>query len=494
VTWLVTSGTAYATINATTGVLTAADNGSVTVRATATDGSNVYGSATITITGQVIPVTGIVVTGEGGVSLITNLGGTLQLSAAVLPANATNPSVTWSVSSGTDKASISPAGLVTALGNGTAVARATANDGSGIFGTLTITISNQVIPVTGITVTGTGGATTISTDGGTLQMVSTVLPANASNKTVTWSVTSGTAYATINATTGVLTAADNGSVTVRATATDGSNVYGSATITITGQVIPVTGIVVTGEGGVSLITNLGGTLQLSAAVLPANATNPSVTWSVSSGTDKASISPAGLVTALGNGTAVARATANDGSGIFGTLTITISNQVIEVEEILVTSENGSNAITTNDGTLQLLATVLPAEATEKSVTWSIVEGSGYASISPTGLITAISNGAITAEARANDDSGVTGTIGILIEINNEAPFIAIVDDNELKFPMDESYLGCQISIYNLYGRLFGVKMVDSNLVVFDITKFSPGLYIGVLSNKMIIKTLKVIIP
>ena len=52
----------------------------------------------------------------------------------------------------------SSTGLLTATDNGTVTARATANDGSGVYGTLTITISNQVIPVTGITVTGAGGA------------------------------------------------------------------------------------------------------------------------------------------------------------------------------------------------------------------------------------------------------------------------------------------------------------------------------------------------
>ena len=45
--------------------------------------------------------------------------------------------------------------------------------------------------------------------------------------------------------------------------------------------------------------------------------------------DKASISSTGLVTAVDNGTVTVRATANDGSGVYGTLTITISNQVNE---------------------------------------------------------------------------------------------------------------------------------------------------------------------
>ena len=104
-------------------------------------------------------VTSIAVSGAGGATSITTDNGTLQLSATILPADAANKTMTWSISSGTDKASISSAGLVTALDNGTAVARATANDGSGIFGTLTITISNQVNPVTTISVTGTGGVT-----------------------------------------------------------------------------------------------------------------------------------------------------------------------------------------------------------------------------------------------------------------------------------------------------------------------------------------------
>ena len=88
--------------------------------------------------------------------------------------------------------------------------------------------------------------------------------------------------------------------------------------------IPVTSITI--SGGTAITTD-GGTLQLSSSVLPANATNKTITWSISSGTDKASISATGLVTALDNGTATAKATAADGSGVFGTATIIISNQV-----------------------------------------------------------------------------------------------------------------------------------------------------------------------
>jgi uncharacterized protein YjdB len=415
VTWSITSGSGRAYINSTSGLVTATDNGNITVRATAGDGSGIYGALVITISNQVIPVTGITVTGAGGASTITRDGGTLQLSAAVLPSNATSKTVTWSVANGTGQATISSSGVVTAVSDGTVTAKATTGDGSGVYGTLTITITGQVIPVTGITVTGAGGATTITTDGGALQLSAAVLPADADNKTVTWSITSGSGFASINSLTGLLSATDNGSVTVRATANDGSGVYGTLTITITGQVIPVTSITVTGTGGATTITTDGGILQLSAAVLPSNASNKAVTWSITSGSGRAYInSTSGLVTATDNGNITVRATASDGSGIYGALVITISNQVITVTGITVTGEGGVSIITINGGTLQLNAEVLPSNAANKTVTWSVANGTGQADISSSGMVTALLDGTVTAKATSVNGSGVYGTLTITI--------------------------------------------------------------------------------
>ena len=412
VTWSVVNGTGQATINST-GLLTAVSNGTVTARATANDGSGVVGSLIITISGQVIPVTGITVIGTGGATTITTDNGTLQLTANVTPSDATNKTVTWSIINGTGQATINSTGLLTAVSNGTVTARATANDGSGVVGSLIITISGQVIPVTGITITGTGGATTITTDNGTLQLTANVTPSDATNKTVTWSIINGTGQATINS-TGLLTAVSNGTVTARATANDGSGVVGSLIITISGQVIPVTGITVTGTGGATTITTDNGTLQLTANVTPSDATNKTVTWSIINGTGQATINSTGLVTAVANGTVTARATANDGSGVVGSLVITITGQVIPVTDITVTGAGGSSVIPTDSGTLQLTATVTPSDATNKTVTWSVINGTGQATINFTGLVTAVTSGTVTAVATANDGSGVAGTLVITI--------------------------------------------------------------------------------
>jgi uncharacterized protein YjdB len=308
---------------------------------------------------------------------------------------------------------------------------------------------------------------------------------------VTWSLTNGTGQATINS-TGLVTAVSNGTVTARATAADGSNVYGTLTITISTAVIPVTSITVAGAGGATTI-NPGGTLQLSAAVLPANATNQTVTWSLTNGTGQATINSTGLVTAVSNGTVTARATAADGSNVYGTLAITISTEVIPVTSITVTGAGGATTMNTR-GTLQLSAAILPANATNKAVTWSLTNGTGQATINSAGLVSAVYNGTVTAIATTNDGSQVTGTILITILENIDAPFVAIVNDNELKFPMDECYFDCKINIYNLYGHLMKTKLVDSNLCVFDISSFSSGLYVVVLSKNLILKVVKVIVP
>jgi hypothetical protein len=258
--------------------------------------------------------------------------------------------------------------------------------------------------------------------------------------------------------------------------------------------IPVTSITVTGSGGATTISTSGGTLQLSAVVLPANASNKTVTWSVTNGTGQATISTGGLVTVVSDGTVTARATATDGSNIFGTLTLTISNQIILVTEINITGEGGLSSITSDKGTLQLIATILPYNATDQSVTWTESDGTGFAFVSSTGLVTTITSGIVTVRATANDSSGVSGIIYLTISKNSDDPLTAIVDENEIRIPTQENYWGNKISLYDIYGRLMSTEFVDSNLCIFDISLFHPGLYIADMSDKMIIKVVKVIIP
>jgi hypothetical protein len=91
------------------------------------------------------------------------------------------------------------------------------------------------IEVSGIVLTGTANETSITTLEGTLQMVATINPTDATNKSVTWSVENGTGSATISE-TGLLSALTNGTVTVKATSTSKKSINQTLVITITNQV------------------------------------------------------------------------------------------------------------------------------------------------------------------------------------------------------------------------------------------------------------------
>lgn len=346
------------------------------------------------------------------------------------------------------------------------------------------------IPVSGISITGVNGTSSIHVDNGTLQLIASVTPANATNKTVSWSVTNGTGQAVINP-SGLVTAVSDGTVTARATAVDGSGVYGIIEITISGQIILVTGITVKSENGPATISINKGSLQLIADVQPLNATNRSVTWSIAGGTGQASVSNTGLVTAFSDGKVTAVATSADGSAISGIIEITISNQVIPVSGITVVVEGGSNIITSDKGSLQLTTQISPEIATNKSISWSIVNITGQAAISPTGLVTAIEDGLVTVLASAADGSGVNGTLDISIRVNE--PLVVIVKEDRISIPLEGNYSDAKLSLYDLQGHLIEIQNVDGNLSEFDISALKSGIYIVVLSRSMILKVAKVII-
>jgi len=408
VTWSVSDGTGKATIDSN-GVLTGVSNGSVTVKATAKDGSKVSGTKVVTVSATeiIVPVSQISVSSKTGVSAITANGGTLPMKATVLPDEATNKDVTWSIENVSGSATIDSTGIVTASSNGTVTIKATAKDGSGKVGSTTISISGQLlkIPVDSIAVSGKDGATSIGADGIPLQMYASILPITASNKAVTWTV-DDTTKATIS-TTGLLTPVANGTVIVTATAKDGSGKVGHATIGISNQSIKVTGITVNGAD----ISIDGGTATMSVDVLPTNATSEIVTWSVENKTGSATINSAGVLTAISNGTVTVKATAADGSKVFGIKDIALTGQTkaIPVSSIVVSGTNNVSSITTDDGTLQMIATVLPTSTTSQAVTWSVSSGSGTATISDTGMLKAVTNGTVTVNAKATDGSKIIGT-------------------------------------------------------------------------------------
>ena len=149
----------------------------------------------------------------------------LALSAIIQPADA-HGGVTWK-SSELSIASVDSNGLVTGLKPGTATITATAADGSKVKASVKVNVTYlaKEITITGSSTLKSGKQTTLK---------AAVLPAETVNKKVTWT-SSDTAIATVNA-SGVVTAKKvtaEKTVTITATAKDGSGVYAEFVITVT---------------------------------------------------------------------------------------------------------------------------------------------------------------------------------------------------------------------------------------------------------------------
>ncbi|MFH0758506.1 MAG: T9SS type A sorting domain-containing protein [Bacteroidota bacterium] len=113
----------------------------------------------------------------------------------------------------------------------------------------------------------------------------------------------------------------------------------------------------------------------------------------------------------------------------------------EVESVTVTGEGGATTIVSGR-TLQMLAEVLPADAEYSDVVyWSIVPGTGDATIDDNGVLTADSIGTVKVMATASDDSQVYGMLNIIIEecnLSSNIQFDAHVTDESCPGALDGS--------------------------------------------------------
>lgn len=216
---------------------------------------------------------------------------------------------------------------------------------------------------------------------------------DASGSKVTWSIVDGEAFATINA-KGKLTAAKNitsaKTVTVRATAADGSGLYGEAVVTV----LPIAQSVEIFEGYGVVLNNTQHELdmyampqlQLYARVYPfyggesdMNAVQ-AVKWGTSS-SKLATVDENGLVTFHKTGTVTITATATDNSGKKASFKIKVVKLVSQIEI--------ADAFVAGGKKLTIKPVIGPKDATNKGITWRVVGGEGreYASISAKGVLT-----------------------------------------------------------------------------------------------------------
>lgn len=260
-------------------------------------------------------------------------------------------------------------------------------------GTETVGKVSQV-PVKGVTLDKT---TLELTAGATGQLVAKLNPEDATDQSVTWSSSNPAAVKVEN---GKLTALAEGNATI--TAKCGEK---SAFCTVTVQKAEVLAESVTLDQTTMELT-VNGTGKLTATVKPDETTVKTIQWS-SSDEAVATVGADGTVTALKEGTAVITAKCGEKSA---ECTVTVKAEAMVPASI--TMEPTTLSLTVGQ-THALIATVLPENATDKTVTWSS-DAPSIVDVAADGTVTAKAVGTVTVTARAANGLAVTCIVTVTV--------------------------------------------------------------------------------
>ncbi|MBK8246858.1 MAG: Ig-like domain-containing protein [Gemmatimonadetes bacterium] len=316
------------------------------------------------------------------------VGASIQASATLRDAagNALSArSVTWS-SSNQAVATVSSTGLITGLVPGSSVITATSE---GVSGSTTVTVTPP--PVASVQVTLASLSIVVGT---TAQALATAKDASGNTlaaRVFSWS-SSNPAVATVTS-GGLVTGIATGTTLIIATS---EGISGSVAATVTPP--PVASVQVTLAAAA---ISPGGTAQASAALRDAAGNSLSgrtITWATSNQAI-ATVSATGAVTGVAPGTATITATSE---GVTGAAAVAVVPQAVAT----VTVSSAQTTLTVG-GTTQLNATVRDvggATLADRPVSWA-TSTSAIATVSPTGLVTAVSAGVAIVTATSEGKVG-----------------------------------------------------------------------------------------
>jgi uncharacterized protein YjdB len=344
--------------------------GTTVVTATTRDGGYSV-SYTVTISGDEVHVEYVQLNTS---SLVLRAGGgAALLQAYVQPPNADDKSVTW-ISSNDNVATVSENGLVTAVNAGPANITVTTKDGGkqAVCSVEVQTTSNTDVLADGVTVAPT--FITMKPDD-TATLIATVSPSNATDQRTNWLSTNPDV---VEVDQGRVTAKKYGEAFIIVTTVNSGNVA-LCFVNVPPPVVvavPVTAITLEGPN----VVPVGQSITLTATVEPEDATNKTVNWTSSNPTRAMVFN--GIVTGFNPGEVTIVATAVGGNGIIDTRTITVEPALVPVTDVRLNLSTYSMRV--GDSPITLIAEIVPSDATNKNVTWSVVP-SGVVSITSDGL-------------------------------------------------------------------------------------------------------------
>ncbi len=417
VTWS-TSNKKIATV--TDGKVTFLKPGTVTITATAADGSKKKDSVKFSV---VQMVESLSLPGE----IAVGAGKERKLTPVLSPSNASNKGYSWDAVELPEGVTFSKGVLKVSKAletQHTFVLTAKSKDG-GAAGSCTVTVGPLAssVQVTRKGEQASAGPLTATTDD-ILELEAAVYAGETRNacQQVTWS-TGNKKIATVAE--GKVTFLKPGTVTITATAADGSKKQGSVKITVTQRVkeitLPETQFLIPGK-----------TLTQALSVMPANASSKKVQWSMTvlEGNredlvfDEKTGSLKTIQNPSGNARVLVTATALDGSNVKGESTVLVfANKSVGTVKYLNGQQTTASGLTLRvkeTANLQVEFYAAPGEDGEENpdccqeYRWSSSKPS-VASIAADGTVTAKKKGTTTLTATNRDGSGVKATFKLTVK-------------------------------------------------------------------------------
>lgn len=336
--------------------------------------------------------------------LFTDINDFIQLSAEVLPEEASDKTVTW-LSSDSGVVTVDNTGLVRPKGDGMAIVTARSSDGSSV-GCCVFNVG-LIYKVGGIVLSSSQMSFESLDD--SAQLSYTVLPEEATNKNVVWT-TSNPAVANVDI-DGHVTLTGDGQATITVTTEDGG--YSSSCNISVNTVVPM--VDVNFDKSEFVFSNTSDVLVLVPVWEPADTTERGLTWS-SSDTSVATVDGlTGVVKALKNGTATIRALSENGlkqavCKITVALPVYCTGLALDVKELKFTKKSQEYKLT---------ATLFPEDTTNKAVTYESSAPS-VAEVSSNGTITSVSDGTAVITVTTSD-GGYKASAKVTVAIEPQKP-------------------------------------------------------------------------
>lgn len=349
------------------------------------------------------------------------------LSAYVYPDNVTDRTVTWS-SDNESVVTVDANGYLMAVSLGSATVTATCGN---VSATCAVIVS--ATEVESVLLSNNEAQLKV---GEVFTLTAYIYPEDATDKTVAWT-SDNEAVAVVDA-NGNVTAVSIGTSTITASC---GNYSASCVVSVVAT--EVESVVISQE---TAQLKVGENLSLTATVYPEDATDNTVEWT-SDDPAVANVDANGNVTAMSLGTATVTASCGNYSA-----SCNITVVATMVESIYLSPDNWSG---TEGDSFRIEATVLPEEASDKTLIWTSSDES-VATVDTEGIVTVMKAGTCVITASAADGSNVSAECIITS--------VAGVDGI---FSADE-----HIDVFNLNGIL-----IKKNIDKEEMNKLTPGIYV-----------------